>query len=361
MNNLEMIYELVNTICADEMGELKDYVSKKSASEIKATNAMHRILYRERTHQASHCQHCGSLAFVRNGKTKTMRQKYVCKDCHKSFSDTTKSIVQSTKKNYQVWHRFIEEMMSGQSLRTISSKVGISVTTAFHWRHKAMEVMTQYQTNERLSGEIQMDETYFLLNFKGIKKNSKNPLMPRKAKKRGTPAIKRGISNEHVCVLVAMDESDQMITKLIGQGNPLIQDFDKALVNRIKPNGTMVTDSKSAYQEVSKKYKCSLIQIPSGFHTLDTYNLGTLNGIHGEMKQWFQKFKGVSTRHLQKYLSWFRFEKYLKYQIEPEYRQKHSFRYIVSNESSVIVNTISKKPFPVDIYKPYPTLNQYFA
>ena len=88
-----------------------------------------------------------------------------------------------------------------------------------------------------------------------------------------------------------MDESDQMITKLIGQGNPLIQDFDKALVNRIKPNGTMVTDSKSAYQEVSKKYKCSLVQIPSGFHTLDTYNLGTLNGLHGEMKQWFQKFK----------------------------------------------------------------------
>ncbi|MDD3106560.1 MAG: hypothetical protein PHP65_01995 [Bacilli bacterium] len=46
--------------------------------------------------------------------------------------------------------------------------------------------------------------------------------MPRKDKKRGTSAIKRGISNERVCVLVAMDESDQMITKLIGQGNPLI-------------------------------------------------------------------------------------------------------------------------------------------
>ncbi|MBI9031120.1 IS1595 family transposase [bacterium] len=265
MNNLEMIYELVNTICADEMSELKDYISEKSTFEIEATNAMHRILYRERTRQASHCPHCGSLAFVKNGKTKTMRQKYVCKDCHKSFSDTTKSIVQSTKKNYQVWNRFIEEMMSGQSLRTISSKVGISVTTAFHWRHKAMEVMTQYQANERLSGEIQMDETYFLLNFKGIKKNSKNPLMPRKAKKRGTPAIKRGISNEHVCVLVAMDESDQMITKLIGQGNPLIQDFDKALANRIKPNGTMVTDSKSAYQEVSKKYKCSSFKFLQDF------------------------------------------------------------------------------------------------
>ena len=73
-------------------------------------------------------------------------------------------------------------MMSGQSLRTISSKVDISVTTAFHWRHKAMEVLTEYQTNEILSGKIQIDETYFLLDLKRIKKNSKNPSMPRKAR-----------------------------------------------------------------------------------------------------------------------------------------------------------------------------------
>lgn len=349
MNNLEMIYQMINTICADEFGELEQFVSKRAALETQATNAMHRILYRERTVQASHCPNCGSLAFVKNGKTKTRRQKYTCKDCHKSFSDTTNSIVHSSKKNYQVWHRFIEEMMSGQSLRAISSKVGISVTTAFHWRHKAMESMGHYQKNEVLSGEIQMDETYFLLNFKGVKKNK----MPRKSKKRGNPAMKRGISNEHACVLVAMDESDQMITKLIGQGNPRIPDFDKALEKRIQPNGMMITDSKSAYQEVSKKYQCTLIQIPSGFHTADTYNLGTLNGLHGELKQWFQKYKGVSTRHLDKYLSWFRFEKYMKYQIEPEYRYKHAFRFVVSNEGSALVNAISKANFPVDIHKPY--------
>lgn len=349
MNNLEMIYHMIHTICADELEELKQFVSKQAKLENKATNAMHRILNQERTIQASHCPNCGSLAFVKNGKTKTMRQKYTCKDCHKSFSDTTNSIVHSSKKSYQVWHHFIQEMMSGQSLRTISSKVGISTTTAFHWRHKAMESMVNYQKNEVLSGEIQMDETYFLLNFKGVKKND----MPRKSKKRGMPAIKRGISNEHACVLVAMDESDQMITKLIGQGNPTIPDFDKALEKRILPNGIMITDSKSAYQEVSIKYQCNLVQIPSGFHTADTYNLGTLNGLHGEMKQWFQKFKGVSTRHLDKYLSWFRFQKYMKYQIEPKYRRKHAFRYVVSNETSVLVKTISKVNFPVDIHKPY--------
>jgi len=66
---------------ADETSELKDYISEKSESGIKVTNAMHRILYRERTRQASHCPHCGSLSFIKNGKTKTMRQKYICTDC----------------------------------------------------------------------------------------------------------------------------------------------------------------------------------------------------------------------------------------------------------------------------------------
>ena len=46
MNNLEMIYKLVNTICADEMSELKDYISEKSAFEIKATNTFVKTVIR---------------------------------------------------------------------------------------------------------------------------------------------------------------------------------------------------------------------------------------------------------------------------------------------------------------------------
>lgn len=41
------------------------------------------------------CVHCGSKAVKRNGKYKT-RQLYLCKDCGKSFNDTTASPLSGT-------------------------------------------------------------------------------------------------------------------------------------------------------------------------------------------------------------------------------------------------------------------------
>ncbi len=69
-------------------------------------------------------------------------------------------------------------MMNGLSLRKTSALIDISTTTAFHWRHKVMEAMKQYDKNRPLTGNIQIDETYFLLNMKGTR------ALPRKAKKR---------------------------------------------------------------------------------------------------------------------------------------------------------------------------------
>jgi hypothetical protein len=101
------------------------------------------------------------------------------------------------------------------------------------------------------------------------------------------PAIKRGVSNEEACVLVALDENDQLIAKIIGQGNPTIEAIDEGLSKRIQAGSILVTDSKSAYEEGSKRKHCLLHQISSGKHTTGTLNLGSLNQIHSEMKNWF--------------------------------------------------------------------------
>ena len=77
-------------------------------------------------------------------------------------------------------------MLYGLSLRRTALEVGISTTTAFSWRHKVIKAMSDYQEVIKLSGEIQIDETYFLLNMKGPWNNKK---MPRKPKKQGKPSI----------------------------------------------------------------------------------------------------------------------------------------------------------------------------
>ena len=86
----------------------------------------------------------------------------------------------------------IKYMLYGLTLKEITFEVGISLTTAFDLRHKILEAMKDYQDDNMLNGEVQVDETYIFLNMEGPWKNKD---MPRKAKKRGTPSKYRGTSS----------------------------------------------------------------------------------------------------------------------------------------------------------------------
>lgn len=342
----------IDTLCADEIEALEQHVNHLKTKMDGQSDAIHRIIQRERANQRLACPKCGSTHFVKNGKTVAGRQKNICRDCKKSFSDTTNSIVHSTKKTYLVWNKFIECMDHGLSLFKTAKICGISKTTAFYWRHKVMDSMMDCQSDEVLAGEIQIDETYFVLNLKGFKSRG-GKTMPRKAKKRGTPAIKRGVSNETVCVLVALDENDQLITQIIGQGNPTIDAIDGGLKGRMRFGSDLITDSKAAYQEVSLRHQCRLHQIPAGVHASSTFNLGSLNQIHSEMKVWFMRFRGVSTKHLAKYLHWFRFRKYQNYHFEIEDQKRMMFLFSIADQNTYPNRVIHRESYPVDIHLPY--------
>jgi len=350
LNNLK---ENIETLYADELVDLKTDVDKQVLNKTMAKDALHKVIKKERKRPKA-CKVCGSTHIVKNGKTKQGRQKYRCMDCGKSYSDTHDSIVKGSKKPYHVWESFIRCMMNGFSLRKTSSLIDVTTQTAFTWRHKVMQALADYDRSYKLSEEIQIDETYFLLNMKGSRK------LPRPAKKRGTKGRKRGISNEFACVLTAVDANDHLIIDIIGQGNPEIGSIIHALDHRLEPNATIITDSKSAYHEVSKYFSSKIHQIPSHAYAKGVHNLAVINGLHSEMKTWFKKFKGVSTKHLARYLAWFRFEKLLRYQYDMKRHHRKCMNYAISNNLIFLTDTISKQPFPIDTELPYQQ-NQYFA
>ena len=57
------------------------------------------------------CVHCGSMSVKRNGTYKA-RQRYLCKDCGKSFNDMTASPLSGTKYPHK-WLKYIEMMVGG--------------------------------------------------------------------------------------------------------------------------------------------------------------------------------------------------------------------------------------------------------
>lgn len=57
------------------------------------------------------------LKIVRYGHRKDGTQRYVYKDCGKSFIIATYSIVSGTRKNLNTWKTYIDYMMNGLSVR----------------------------------------------------------------------------------------------------------------------------------------------------------------------------------------------------------------------------------------------------
>ena len=84
-------------------------------------------------------------------------------------------------------------MIEGMSVCKTAKEVGISVPTAFFWRHK---VLAALRTLDKPipAGKVESDETYFWYSLKGTRRLRE--LIGREPKKRGEAATKRGLSRE---------------------------------------------------------------------------------------------------------------------------------------------------------------------
>ena len=58
-------------------------------------------------------------------------------------------------------------------------------------------------------------------------------------------------------------------------------------------------------------------QIPRGFHKNGIYHINRVNSLHSRFKQWLAGFKGVSTKYLPNYLSFFKLVELIKGEKEP--------------------------------------------
>lgn len=135
-------------------------------SVMKSKRNNQKIIKRER--KAIFCPNCGSFSIKLNG-TKEGRQRYICKDCHKSFSDNNNSIVYKSKYTYDEWIQFINCELHDYILKDEATQINVSQTTVFSWRHKIYQAISEVKKSIVLSGIIQIDGTFVPINLKGTK------------------------------------------------------------------------------------------------------------------------------------------------------------------------------------------------
>ena len=252
----------------------------------------------------STCPFCGSSHIVRNGH-RAGRQRFVCKDCGKTFGMAHDTILHKTKKELAVWTMYVNCMMERMPLRKTARICHIRLSTAFVWRHKILDALTNMMESVKLDGVVECDETYELISFKGNHKNSKTFKMPRMPHKRGGKASKRGLSNEQVCITCGVNLGGLSVGRISNLGKPSCIDLGSVLDGHVASGSVFVTDSHRGYCKLADSYKVSHIRIPRKHHVANGFNIQMVNYYNSVLKGMINfHFKGVATKYLNNYVVW---------------------------------------------------------
>lgn len=245
------------------------------------------------------CPHCKSETFIRHGKTKDGVQRYLCRDCGRTFTAVTNTLLSYTHKEIGVWEKYVHCMMDGMTLRKSAEECGISLRASFFWRHKILDCLRNMQDKVRIDGVVEADETFFPLSFKGNHSKSRFN-MPRKAHKRG------GMSKDvKVCVPSAVNRIGLSVAKVGNLGTPSVESVEGVLSSHLVPNSILCTDGNVLYNRINsdigfKKH----VRIVGGKGKQGVYSIARVNAYHGKLKTWMQRFHGVATKYLNNYLVW---------------------------------------------------------
>ena len=251
------------------------------------------------------CPICGGTHVQRNGKRKNGTQKYICRDCGKTFSIGKNTIFNRTRKDMSVWMEYMECMAEGLSLAESAERCGIADRTSFTWRHKILDSVGESLKGTDLTGIVEADETYLAESHKGDKKRFAKEDAGRKPRKRGGEVRKRGLSDELVCVPCAIDRKGNAVSKVAKLGKCSTEAVRQVLGGHVNAEATLCTDEDASYRRFSKENGNELVQIKGGKDSVKgIYHIQHLNAYHSKLKLFLSGFKGVSSKYLNNYLIW---------------------------------------------------------
>lgn len=223
------------------------------------------------------CPICGGSKYIKHG-TYDGKQRYKCKECGKTYSKATNSLWSYSKKDLNIWIKFVELMMKRRSLRFCAKKLDINIATAFYWRHKILHILKNDSIPSSLKGYVHMNKTILKENYKGCRNIT--------TKRR-----------RNIWVVAAKGNEDSMLVI------PAFCDFwdwklfESKIYSKIE-EGSYIVPYQDRYISVqAQKHNKGLLKEVE----LDN----RVKYIIVNLRKWLGKFKGVATKYLDSYLSFF--------------------------------------------------------
>ncbi|HUM32515.1 MAG TPA: hypothetical protein PLQ08_06165 [Bacteroidales bacterium] len=239
------------------------------------------------------CPHCGSKHFVKFGKYVNV-SRYRCKECRRTFIPTSGSSIHYINKK-EKFLRLFDMFNSGEvlTIKNISQKFGISILTAFDWRHKiflALQLVKQDYESVSIANKV-----VFYFNEKGRKRVSG---------RRGK--IKQKVN------LCSITDSRLTEFKFINIGDNIRKDFYERFSGRVGNRGILffkddenilIDDIKILNKEKNNPVKLKRLEKSLKIHKYKSE----------EFKVFINRFmRGVATKYLQVYANFYSFLQSLK-------------------------------------------------
>ncbi|WP_291650999.1 IS1595 family transposase [Clostridium sp.] len=245
------------------------------------------------------CPYCQNSNFIKNGKFKNI-QRYKCKNrnCSKTFSAKTNSPFSYSKKNITLWMRYLSLMNSGMSIRSCAHILGINIATSFYWRHKILVAEASNNNFKILKDYVEATKIMIKENFKG----------DRKAK---------NMSKEKIFIICAMDNNKYILSKAICRYSISLASISKNFYPNLDKSAFLATSGDRCLIAFAKKHNSTLPKTKvdklneikfGNLNTKNTFSYTDLPHIHSfsfNIYRWLKRFKGVATKYLENYLSWY--------------------------------------------------------
>ncbi|CAI3671811.1 transposase [Clostridium neonatale] len=223
------------------------------------------------------CLYCKSKNYIKFGTYKGI-QRYRCKECEKTFSKTTKSMWSYSKKQPEVWVKFVELMLQKKSLRACAKILKINIRTAFIWRHKIMRELTSDVMAEHLEGKVFIAKTIEKENFKGCRKITV-------------------LERKNIWIVAARDRRDSMIAMPVCMQFWNEDNFNKIIYSKITEDSYIVPDNDRYMMNIAKNHNKGIV--------LNSKLEKSVRNFRRNLRNWIGIFRGVATKYLEGYLSYF--------------------------------------------------------
>ncbi|MCD8290269.1 MAG: hypothetical protein LUC91_02065 [Prevotella sp.] len=257
-------------------------------------------------HNPNVCPNCGSLRFVRFGKTRNGVNRFLCKDCGKTFTPVTGTIFENHKISIREWMDFCRSMFSMFSnINTCTEFLNSrnAITTSRYWLEKLFLILDGIQDDIVLSGTVQLDEFFISENeFKPIYADAEVGSSVRKKK--------QGKLRHQYCIVIAADGTNILLF-YDRIDDSITQTAFNTFCSHIAP-GTLLIYNGEAYhsQLVQSLSENGGLYVPNGNSTLDVNGdslIQEFNSIRSMLIQLIQNQSRFKQEEIQGYLNMYAF------------------------------------------------------